>query len=210
MWVARMNKFLQFTVLSIFFIFITACVSNGRVQSDFDDSLDFSQYETYDFRSQTEIEDSDFHDLLGLTFSAAIEKQMLSRGYVKSDKPDILINVSVDVEDKSRAPTQVHGCPSYSSNSSAFISTSVIAGKGRGTFCKYTEGLVKIEMVDGELERTIWEGASLVRIDERERGLLLSAFIVTDVETMFEGSPFSARQPPVWYVEHDRVVENVH
>ena len=57
---------------------------------------------------------------------------------------------------------------------------------------------------------TIWDGVSRVRIDERERGTLLNSFIVGDVATMFEGSPFSARLPVVLSVESNRVVEKGH
>ena len=205
-----MSKLFQVLALLITFALITACASNPRVQSGFDDSVDFSQYKTFNFLSQTEIVDPDFHDILGLTFSAAIEQQMRSRGYVKTDNPDVLINVSVDVEDKTRAPSHAHGCPSYSTNSNAFISSSYIAGKGRGTFCRYTEGPIKIDMVDLKLNRTIWDGVSRVSIDERERGILLDSFIVGDVATMFEGSPFSARLPVVLSVENNRIVEKGH
>ncbi|MDX2464655.1 MAG: PDZ domain-containing protein [Porticoccus sp.] len=186
--------------------------SSPRIQSGFDDSVDFSQYKTFNFGSQTEISDPDFHNLLLLTFSAATEEQMRSRGYVKSDNPDVLINVSVDVEDKTQAPTQTIGCPSYSIKKSptALPSSHYIDGKGRGTFCRYTEGLIKIEMVDLKLNRTIWDGVSFVRIDERERGAFLNSFIMRDVDTMFESSPFSARLSPLFSVESNRVAEISH
>ena len=203
-----MNRFSGTFSLLISLALLTACTSNPRVQSDFDDSVDFSQYKTFNFGSQTEIPDPDFHDVLGLTFSAVIEEQMRSRGYVKSDNPDILINVSVDVEDKTQAPSYTNGCPSYTqtkSNGTASILYST--GKERGTFCRYTEGPIKIDMVDLKLNRTIWDGVSFVRIDERERGVFLNSFIVGDVDTMFEGSPFSARIPVVLSVQSNRVVE---
>ena len=193
-WGMTMNKFSGTFSLLISFALLTACTSNPRVQSDFDDSVDFSQYKTFNFGSQTEILDPDFHDLLGLTFSAAIEEQMRSRGYVKSDNPDVLINVSVDVEDKTQAPSRAYGCPSYSTTVSPGV---YLSGSGR-TFCTYTEGPVKINMVDSKLNRTIWDGFSFVRIDERERGAMLNSFIMRDVDTMFEGSPFSARLSPLF------------
>ena len=129
-----MNRFSGISSLLISFALLTACTSNPRVQSDFDDSVDFSQYKTFNFGTQTEILDPDFHDLLLLTFSAAVEQQMLSRGYVKSDNPDVLFDVSVDVEDKTQAPSQTTGCPSYSIKKSptALVNSHYIDGKGRG------------------------------------------------------------------------------
>lgn len=204
-----MNKLLGISSLLIGVTLLTACTSNPRVQSNFDDSVDFSQYKTFNFGSQTEVLDPDFHELLGLTFSAAVEEQMRSRGYVKSESPDVLINVSVDVEDKSQAPSQTVGCPSYSiqKGPAAIVDSNYINGKGRGTFCRFTEGLIKIDMVDLKINRTIWDGVSFVRIDERERGVFLNSFIMGDVIAMFEGSPFSARLSPLFFVERNRVAE---
>ncbi|MDX2417502.1 MAG: DUF4136 domain-containing protein [Xanthomonadales bacterium] len=205
-----MNRFSGISSLLISLALLTACTSNPRVQSDFDDSVDFSQYKTYNFGSQTEVLDPDFHDVLGLTFSAATEEQMRSRGYVKSDNPDVLINVSVDVEDKTQAPSQGrqgYGCPGYGGRST-YISSNYNDGKGRSTFCRYTEGSIKIDMIDLKLNRAIWDGVSFVRFDERERGEMLASFIMRDVDTMFESSPFSARLSPLFSVESNGVGEN--
>ncbi len=207
-----MNRFSGISSLLISLTLLIACTSNPRIQSDFDENVDFSQYKTFNFASPTEFVDPDFHELLLLTFSAAVEQQMLSRGYVKSDNPDVLFNVSVDVEDKSQAPSQTTGCPSYSIKKSpvAIVNSHYINGKGRGTFCRYTEGPIKIDLVDLNLNRTIWDGVSFVRIDERERGAFLNQFIMRDVDTMFESSPFNPRLSPLFYVESNRVVKIDH
>ena len=73
-----MNRFSGISSLLISLALLTACTSNPRVQSDFDDSVDFSQYKTFNFGSQTEILN-----------------------------PDVLFDVSVDVEDKTQAPSKV-------------------------------------------------------------------------------------------------------
>ena len=65
-------------------------------------------------------------------------------------------------------------------------------------------------MVDLKLNRTIWDGVSFVRIDERERGAFLNSFIMRDVDTMFEGSPFSTRLSPLFSVESNRLAEKAH
>ncbi len=189
-----MSKILTVLALSLIFGWMTVDASNTdtkskRVQVEFDDSVDFSEYKTFNFDSQEAIEDPEFHDLLGLAFSAAVEREMLSRGYVKDDKPDLLINVSVDVEDKQRAPHENGNCPSYytyywrkpttyyrySGRKQARLAES------RRVICDYTEGSIKINMVDVNLESMIWEGVALVRIDEKERGFLSNGLIVNDV-----------------------------
>ena len=170
--------------------FETTRTSNSRIKSGYDDSLDFSQYQTYGFRSQTAYESPGFHDLLGLTFSAATEQQMLSRGHIRSDNPDVLINVSVNLIDKQRAPNQMGNCPSYGDYYSR-KSTSYYRYAGRKqarlaetrrTFCAYSEGSIKVDMVDVKLKRTIWEAVSSVRVDEKEREFLLNGHIADTID----------------------------
>lgn len=177
-----MTSLSRIIVPLITLLLVTACASSPRIQSDFKKDLDFSQHQTYNFSNVTAIENPDFPDLMGLLFSAAIEEQMLSRGYVMSDNPDILINVSVDLVDKQRAPNQAGNCPNYgdfySRKPTKYYQYSGRPqgrlAESRPTFCDYSEGTIKIDMVDAKLKRMVWQGVSSVRIDEKERGFLLN------------------------------------
>lgn len=190
-----MSNVLRVILLLISFVLVTACASNARVQSSYEDGLDFTHYQTYSFRNPKVIENPDFPELLRQSFASAIEAQMLVRGFSKSENPDILINVSVDVEDISRAPTR-NTCPSYGDYYSRYLGKNLGAGGGDRPICMYTEGSIKIEMADVNLGRTIWKGVSRVRIDKREQGqnFTLKRYVIGDVGVMFEGFPFKARQ----------------
>ena len=207
-----MSRFSSTSSLLISLALLTACTSNPRVQSDFDDSVNFSQYKTFSFGSQTEVLDPDFHERLLLAFSAVVEEQMLSRGYVKSDNPDVLIDVSVDVEDNIRAPLPSHGCASYRyyKGRNVYMGSQYIEDIGNRTLCRYTEGSINIDMIDLKLNRTIWDGVSFVRFNKRESGAMLNLFIMREVDTMFESSPFSPRLSLLFSVESNRKAEIGH
>ena len=189
-----MSEFSRKFLLLISFALIMACASNPRVQSKVDDSLDFSVYETYNFGTRTEIENPDLPGTLELYFSAAVERQLLLKGLVRSDEPDILINVSVDVEDVSAAPVRANNCPRYDDYFSRRVADSY-AGEGRRPMCIYTEGSIVIELVDVELNRTIGEGTSRVRMDERDRGASLVRSVSNDVAEMFGETPVRGGNP---------------
>jgi len=189
-----MSEFSRKFLLLISFALIMACASNPRVQSKVDDSLDFSVYETYNFGTRTEIENPDLPGTLELYFSAAVERQLLLKGLVRSDEPDILINVSVDVEDVSAAPVRGLNCPRYDDYFSRRVADSY-AGEGRRPMCIYTEGSIVIELVDVELNRTIGEGTSRVRMDERDRGASLVRSVSNDVAEMFGETPVRGGNP---------------
>jgi hypothetical protein len=189
-----MSEFSRKFLLLISFALIMACASNPRVQSKVDDSLDFSVYETYNFGTRTEIENPDLPGTLELYFSAAVERQLLLKGLVRSDEPDILINVSVDVEDVSAPPVRGLNCPRYDDYFSRRVADSY-AGEGRRPMCIYTEGSIVIELVDVELNRTIGEGTSRVRMDERDRGASLVRSVSNDVAEMFGETPVRGGNP---------------
>ena len=146
-----------------------------------------------------------FLSFVVLQFSAAVEEQMLKRGYSKSDNPDVLINISVDLKDATSAPkisrTWTSGsgvCPSY-----RFYNGGPRAPSSSGsmpTLCEFKEGSVRVDMVVVKLSRAMWSGVSLVRIDKDEarsnvisQRTLLSP-IVADTNIMFENYPFRFHQ----------------
>ncbi|MDX2417336.1 MAG: DUF4136 domain-containing protein [Xanthomonadales bacterium] len=178
-----MNRFLGTFSLLISFALLTACASDSRVQSKRDINLNISRYQSYNFSSRTEIENPDLPATLELYFSAAVEQKMLSRGFVRSDMPDILINVSVDVEDVSAPPTKGLNCPRYDDFFGRRVADSY-AGEGRRPMCMYTEGSIEVEMVNEELI-TLFKGVSRVRMDENDRGDSLARSVQGDVGVMF-------------------------
>lgn len=195
-----MNRFSGISSLLISFALLTACASNPRVQSHYDTSVDFSEYRTYNFSEQVEPENPDFPELLEFQFIEAVERQMLLRGYTKADNPDVLIHVTIDVQNKSMAP-KVRTCPRYGD----YLSTGYVQRSYKGysrhgpadssrTICKYTEGQITVDMIDVDLARVIWTGVSLVRIDETERNLILARYIIYDARIMFENYPVRVQQ----------------
>ncbi|MDX2417797.1 MAG: DUF4136 domain-containing protein [Xanthomonadales bacterium] len=200
-----MNAYLRLYVLVIIVALVTACASEPRVQSMIDDHVNFSGYQTYNFNGPTEIENPDFSELIRLHYSAAIEQQMLERGYSKADNPDILINVSVDLKDMTSAPKLATRRPMYPHDSPTTACPNSGDYEGQvtrfaspsgslTTLCEFKQGSVSIDMVGKDLYRTIWAGNLLVRIAENERPVFLIQNIVKDTNLLFENSPFPVRQ----------------
>ena len=176
---------------------IIACASKPTIQSDYDRSVDFSQYKTYGYFSPMGVENPNYSSLLGQMFRDAIDAQMLPRGYVKSDNPDLLINVSARLEDKTKVTT--HTDPMMYGGYYGYRGGMYDpwGGYGYGTsthVSQYTEGTVNVDMVDIRLKRMVWEGIAIGRIDEKRKSGELRQNIMTGVTEMFEGYPFRAGQ----------------
>ncbi|AXG69751.1 hypothetical protein KORDIASMS9_01978 [Kordia sp. SMS9] len=75
----------------VILLFVTSCIS-VRVVADYDQEADFDTYKTFAFY-KTGIDKVEISDLDKKRILRSIEKEMIARGFVKSDDPDILVNI---------------------------------------------------------------------------------------------------------------------
>jgi len=121
---------------------------------------------------------------------------MRQRGYVESDNPDILINVSARLQDKTRVTSSpnMHGGGYYGYRGGMYDPW---GGYGYGStthVSQYTEGTVNIDMVDIQQRSMIWEGVAIGRVTDNNTNEEMRADIQSGVAEMFEGYPFRAGQ----------------
>jgi len=184
---------------SLFILLVGGCsTSSTKIHSDYDHSIDFSQYKTYGYYSPMGIENPSYSSLLGQMFRDAIDAQMLPKGYVQSDNPDILINVSARLQDKTKVTTysdpMMYGGGYYGYRGGMYDPW---GGYGYGTsthVSQYTEGTINVDMVDPAQKRMIWEGIAIGRINEKQSGAELREDIKAGVAEMFVNYPFRAGQ----------------
>ena len=194
-----MSNIFKAAVVLLTLMFVTACSTPVKIHSDYDPSVDFSQYKTYGYYSPMGIENPSYSSLMGQMFRDAIDAQMLPKGYVKSDNPDILINVSARLQDKTKVTTtsdpMMGGYGGYYGYRGGMYDP--WGGYGYGTtthVSQYTEGTINVDMVDIKQKRMIWEGVAIGRVNEKESNTELRADIQAGVAEMFENYPFRAGQ----------------
>ena len=131
-------------------LFLASCAS-VQVASDFDKTVDYSQYKTFGFYKagvdKVEISDLDKKRILH-----AIEDQLVAKGLAKSDKPDLLVNIFT----KSREQVDVNQFNAgwgygwgYGWNPWGFGQTSVSTS---------TEGTLFIDLIDAKKKELVWQG----------------------------------------------------
>lgn len=160
------NHFLKLPALAIVAagLLSLGCAPSVKVRSDADPSVNMSQYQTYDFFSQMGIEGENYSNLLGQHFRDAIGTQMDSRGYRKSETPQLQINVSIGAEEKIRVNTYqdpylyggYYGRPGYGHMGSPWG----YPGGTQTTVSQYTEANVYIDMVDTSQHKMVWQGVA--------------------------------------------------
>jgi hypothetical protein len=174
---------------------LAGCASGPKIHSDYDHSVDFSQYRSYGFFNPLGIEGNNYTSLIGQTFRESISRQMEQRGYTQSDNPDLLINVSARLEDKTKVTTYNDPYPygSYYGYRTGFYDPWMGYGFGTSTHVsQYTEGTVNVDIVDAGAKRMVWEGIAVGRVNSDKNNAELRAAIQAGVVDMFSGYPFRA------------------
>lgn len=191
------KKLSRFAMLASAAVVLASCASKPTIESDYDHTVDFSQYKTYNFFSPMGIENPNYSSIYGSIFRDAIGKEMESRGYTQSDDPDLLINVSGRLQDKTKVTTTSDpymGGGYYGYRRGAY---GPWGGYGYGTqthVSNYTEGTVNVDLVDRAAKRMVWEGVAVGRVNEKKTSEETRAGIYAGITEMFAGYPFRAGQ----------------
>lgn len=191
-----MKRLIGSVFLAASFLLLAACSSGPKIKADYDPSVDFSRYETFNFFKPLGIENPNYSSILGQMFRDSITRQMEQRGYTLSDDPDLLINVSAILEDKTKVTT--YNDPMYGGYYGYRRGVyDPWYGYGYGTqthVSQYTEGTVNIDMVDARAKRMVWEGIAVGRVDEERSNAEVREAIEAGVREMFASYPFRAGQ----------------
>lgn len=178
-------------------ILLAGCASGPKIETDYDHTIDFSQYKTYNFFDPLGIENRNYSTIYGSIFREAIGREMSSRGYQTSDDPDLMINVSARFQDKTKVTTYNDPYPygGYYGYRGGRYGTWGGYGYGTSTHVsQYTEGTVNIDIVDMEQKRMVWEGVATGRVNEKKSNEKVRQAIHAGVTEMFNGYPFRAGQ----------------
>lgn len=191
------KKFFHLVSMAALVTLLASCASKPTIESDYDPTVDFSQYKTYGFFNPMGIESPNYSSIYGAIFRDAISKEMESRGYVASDSPDVMINVSGRLQDKTKVTTtsDPYMGGGYYGYRRGYYGT--WGGYGYGTtthVSNYTEGTVNVDMVDRVQKRMVWEGVAVGRVNEKKTNDERRESIYAGIREMFAGYPFRAGQ----------------
>ncbi len=191
------RKFSRFLLLASAIALLAGCASKPKIESDYDRTIDFNQYRTYGFFNPMGIENPNYSSIYGGIFRDAISQEMESRGYRMSDNPDLMINVSGRLQDKTKVTTTSDpymGGGYYGYRHGYY---GAWGGYGYGTsthVSTYTEGTINVDIVDRAQKRMVWEGVAVGRVNEKNTSDKTRENIYSGIKEMFTGYPFAAGQ----------------
>lgn len=169
--------------------------AGDNIRSDYDPTADFSQYKTYNFFVDAGPEQTNYQSFFSQYMVAAISREMDSRGYMKSNDPDLLVNFNAILQEKTdvrTTPSAGYGAGGYYGYRGGFYDP--WGGYGYGTethVSQYTEGTFNIDLVDARAKKLVWEAVGTGRISQK---LLdeLEERVNAGVPKFFAKYPFTA------------------
>jgi hypothetical protein len=162
----KFGSYLRALPTAIMAAAIVACASGPNIRSDYDKSVDFGQYRTYNFFADAGPDSTSYQGLFTQYMVDAIDREMQSRGYQKSDNPDLLVNFNANFQDKTKVTTTPSMGGYYGYRGGYY---GAWGGYGYGTethVSQYTEGTFNIDLVDAKRKQLVWEAVAVGRIKE--------------------------------------------
>lgn len=162
-----MKKMKLFVLPVLALVFLSSCVSVS-VLADYDKEANFKEYKTYAFY-KTGIDKAQISDLDKKRILKAIETEMSSRGFVKSQDPDLLVSIftkereEVDVYNNNFAFGRF-GFGGFGFGGFGFggFYNPWFFGPGYGGFgpnvSTRTEGSLYIDLIDNQSKSLVWQG----------------------------------------------------
>ncbi len=190
------HKEMQVSVILLFFASVTGCSNSGTLRSDYDHGADFGAFQTWDFIEDAGPDYAGYESLFTQYMLEAITIEMDTRGYVKSDNPDLLVSFNAYVQDKTKVTTtsapMTGGYYGYLGGHYG-----AWGGYGYGTetrVSQYTEGTFNIDIIDANEHQLVWEAVGVGRITDKVRKNLRQT-VMEGVPNFFALYPFVAGDP---------------
>lgn len=142
---------------------LTGCASGPDVRGDYDRAADFSKYKTYNFLTEPGKEGTEFKSIAQQTIQQAAAREMESRGYVKAQDADLLLNFKGKLEEKTdiqSTPAPYYG-PSFGYRGWGGAPYGAY-GYGHGgtdvTTRRYKVGTLVMDVIDREKQQAVYQG----------------------------------------------------
>lgn len=135
--------------------FFSSC-SSVRVYSDYDKNVDFTPYKSYAYY-KAGIDKVEVSELDKKRILRAIDQQMASKGFVKSENPDVLINIFT----KSREQVNVNQFNAGWGYGWGWGWNPWMMGGNQTTVSTSTEGTLFIDLIDAKKKELVWQGEGI-------------------------------------------------
>jgi hypothetical protein len=130
-------------------LFLLAGCSSVYVNTDYDKKVDFTQYKTYAYY-KTGIDKVEISDLDKKRILRSIDEVLLTKGFTKSDTPDLLININAKAQ-KNVDVNQFNYGWGFGWGWGPFWGGNTMVSNS-------SDGILTIDLIDAKQKELVWQG----------------------------------------------------
>ena len=139
-------------------LLVFAACSSIDVSYDYDKDANFTSYKTYGYTQEALA--LGIGDLNRDRLLKAIDAEMTSRGFTKSDSPDALVDLIVKAQERTQATATNTGGYYGRYGWGGGMSTTTI------NYDQYVDGTLFVNFIDKSTEKMVWQGRATKTLDE--------------------------------------------
>ncbi len=141
-----------FSLLSLILIITLSSCTTVRVASDYDKKANFNTYRSFAFYKPG-IDKADISDLDKKRILRAIEADMATKGFFKSDNPDMLVSIFTKTKENINIYQNNFGW-GYGWGWNPWF----WGGNNFNSVSRVTEGTLYIDLIDASKKELVWQG----------------------------------------------------
>jgi hypothetical protein len=154
-------------VLFLFSVVLLSSCNSVKVVADYDSKADFNSYKTFAFYKPG-IDKAAISDLDKKRVLRAIESELLAKGFMKSENPDLLVSFFT----KSRERVNVNQNNNMGFGWGLGWNPWMMNGMNNNiNVSQFTEGTLFVDFIDAKKKELVWQGigTGALKIDNREK-----------------------------------------
>jgi hypothetical protein len=163
-------------IVIVLFLVLSSC-SSISVYSDYEKSIDFSQYKTYAFHKKG-IEKVQISEMDKKRIVNAIDVELSKKGMTKSETPDLLVNIFTQERQQVDVNQYYAGWGNGWGNGWGYGWSPYYWG-GHPYVSTSTEGTLYIDLIDVKKNELVWEGLGVGYLtqDRSKKEALINEFV---------------------------------
>ncbi len=188
---SRSFKLLASALLAAVALSLSACATGPTVRTDRDPTADFGRYRTWSFYKPISMEQAGYTSWVSDRIREDVRREMEARGYrFMPEGGDLLVNF------QARERSQVWNVPrvdfgwAYSYRYHAFVSVPFWYDEPQVS--RYREGVLTVDLVDGQRNRLVWTGSASAPEASKRSPEKKMADIDQAISSIFAKYPYKA------------------
>jgi Domain of unknown function (DUF4136) len=175
-------------------VLAAACASKPEIRADGDPSVNLASYKSFGFFDKLSTDKSKYSTMITSRLKESTRRELQKRGYQESEQPQLLVNFSTNVENRTEVQSSGASYGFYGYRAGMY---GAWGGYPQDVYTThYQQGTLAIDVVDAAKEQLVWQGVAQARLTKKmvENAEATIDSVVTDIFAKYPVQPAGA--PP--------------